>query len=393
MNKRLQFPKNFYWGAASASYQVEGNIYNTDWAFEARTSKRVPVADSGPDHFNRYEEDFDIAVKLGHNAHRISIEWARIEPHEGEFSTDAIRHYERVIKALKKRKLEPFITLWHFTLPQWLYEQGGMESKKFAEYFARYASFVTDHLGDLCNHWSTINEPNVVASNGFMRGNWPPLKKRRPFLMIKVLNNLADAHIAAYKVIKKKDLISEISIVKDNIYISSNKNPFNILSAFVFRRFWNHYFLNKIKNHIDSIGLNYYFHKKFGDTKVYKKNDMGWDIFPEGIYHALMELKRYNVPVFVSEAGIADELDIYRADYITGLIYWIHQAMSDGVDVRGYLYWSMTDNFEWALGYGKRFGLVAIDYKTKERTIRDSAYEYKKICEANALVILTDEIK
>ena len=391
MKKHLQFPKGFYWGAASASYQVEGNIYNTDWAYEARTSKRVPEADSGPDHFNKYEEDFTLAKSLGHNAHRISIEWARIEPHKGEFNIEAVRHYERVIKSLHKKNIEPFITLWHFTLPQWLYEEGGMESKRFPEYFARYASFVADHLGDSCSHWSTINEPNVVASNGFIRGNWPPLKKGRPFLMIKVLNNLAKAHIAAYKVIKKKDLISEVSIVKDNIYISSNNNPVNIISAFFFRYFWNHFFLRKIINHIDSIGLNYYFHKKFGDTTVYKKSDMGWDMFPEGIYHALVELKQYNVPVFVSEAGIADELDVYRSDYIRGLVYWIHQAISDGVDVRGYLYWSLTDNFEWALGYTKRFGLIEINYETKERTIRDSAYTLKKIAETNTLEVLTNE--
>jgi beta-galactosidase len=118
---------------------------------------------------------------------------------------------------------------------------------------------------------------------------------------------------------------------------------------------------------------------------------MGWNIFPEGIYHALIELKKYNVPVFVSEAGIADEKDIYRAEYIEGLAYWIHQAISDGVDVRGYLYWSLTDNFEWALGYSKRFGLIAINYETKERTIRDSAYTLQKIAQSNMLEVVTNK--
>lgn len=387
MEQKLEFPEGFYWGAASASYQVEGNIYNTDWAHEAATTQRVPIADSGPDHWNRFKEDFDIAKYLGHNATRISIEWARIEPQEGEFSIEAIRHYENVLREIKKRGMEPFVTLWHFTIPEWLYLKGGLENKNFPEYFEKYTSYVMRHLHKQCSHWATINEPEVLVSNGWVRGNWPPFKKVSFWDEMKVTNNVAKAHIKAYLSMKKIDLNSEVGIVKDNIYFHANKNPFNKLAAYISRQYWNFRFLNKIKNHYDSIGLNYYFHKSFGSNKNYKKNDMGWDIFPEGIFHTLIELKRFNKPVFVAEAGIADRDDIYRGKYIKDLTYWVHRAISAGVPVKGFMYWSLTDNFEWAKGYEQRFGLIEIDYDTKERKIRDSALEYKKICESNSLTI------
>ncbi len=387
MEHKLKFPKGFFWGAASASYQVEGGIYNTDWAYEAKTSKRVPVADSGPDHFNRFKEDFDIVKSLGHNSHRFSLEWARIEPEEGEFSIEAIRHYEHVFRALKERNIEPFVTLWHFTIPEWLYKKGGVENKDFSKYFERYAKYVMENLSEHCSHWVTINEPIVFLSNGWSRGNWPPFKKGNVFKTIQVFNHLVDAHIRAYKTMKQIDIASEVGIVKDNIYFHSNWNPINKIIAGVSRYFWNFTFLNNICNHVDTIGLNYYFHKKYGDNKQYKKNDMGWDIFPEGIYHTLMELKRYNKPLFVSEAGIADANDIYRGQYIKDLVFWTHKAISDGALIKGFMHWSLTDNFEWAKGYDHKFGLVEIDYNTKERKIRDSAFIYKEICINNELTI------
>jgi len=387
VERKLTFPKGFYWGAASASYQVEGGIENNDWAYEARTSKKVPTAHGGPDHFNRFEDDFDIAKSLGHNAHRFSIEWARIEPEEGEFSPDAIRHYQKVIRSLKKRGLEPFVTLWHFTLPKWLYEKGGLESKGFPEYFARYCAYVAKHLGHDCEHWVTMNEPNVIASNGWFRGEWPPFKKRKFRTMNRVLTNLADAHILAYKRMKEHDLVAEVGIVKDNIYFHANWNPFNKIAAKAIRYFWNFRFLNRVYPYTDSIGLNYYFHKKFGDDATYKKSDMGWELYPEGVYHTLMELKRYEKPVFVAEAGIADAHDIYRGQYIKDLVYWMHRAIDDGVPLKGYMYWSLMDNYEWAFGYTKRFGLVEIDYETKERHIRESAYVLRTIAQENGVMV------
>lgn len=384
--QKYNFPKGFYWGAASASYQVEGNIFNNDWA-KAAEDGFVPFAGDGPDHYSRYEKDFDLAKSIGHNCHRLSIEWSRIEPKEGYFDEKEIEHYKNVIQALEKRGLTPFITLWHFTLPNWFVEKGGFTKKRNVKYFARYAKRVTDSLKDCTAFWTTFNEPMVYASNGWMRGNWPPFRFGHFFEMWNVVNNLARAHNAAYIEIKKHDPDADVSVVKNNIYFHGDTKLWNKAKAKVVSWFWNDRFLRKVKNYCDSIGVNYYFHSEYSSTKSdYPKSDMGWDLYPEGLYHVLVDVAKYKKPIFVSEAGIADEKDSKRAWYIKELIYNMWLAIDDGVDLRGYMYWSLIDNYEWSFGYQKRFGLIAVDYETKERKIRESAYEYKAICKSNTLL-------
>jgi beta-glucosidase len=404
----MEFPKGFLWGAATASYQVEGGIENTDWADAARAG-RVPPCGRACDHFHQYESDFDIAQNLGHTAHRLSIEWARIEPEEGKFDAEAIAHYRKVIDALYARGMTPFITLWHFTLPVWFSEMGGFERKNAPEIFARYCAHVVKELGDQCAFFSTMNEPNVFGSNGWLRGSWPPFKrftltdlvsitnsgrtyesKARKgfaplFLYLRVMKNLADAHNRAYEEIKKVRPETDVSVVKHVILFHANWNPINKCIAWITNYFWTHKFMKRVKNHLDSIGLNYYFHKKFGDTATYEKTDMDWDIYPEGIEMALMMLARYKRPLYVAESGIADYRDIHRADYITRQVKGVWRAIKRGVNVRGHMYWSLLDNYEWALGFEKRFGLVEIDYETLKRTIRPSAHVYEKICRDNAV--------
>jgi beta-glucosidase len=407
-NARI-FPPGFYWGAATASYQVEGGILNTDWAKAAKDG-RVPLCGDACDHYHRFAEDFDIAKALGHTAHRLSVEWARIEPEEGKFDQTEIAHYREVLMALRARGLKPFVTLWHFTLPLWFVEKGGFERGDSPEIFARYCARVVDELGDLCDHFSTMNEPNVYGSNGWLRGTWPPFKRfaltdlvsitnsgrqyearaerglEPVFLYFRVMKNLALAHNAAYTAIKAVSPKTEVSLVKHVIVFDANWNPFNKLKAVVANYFWTHKFMRRVAHSCDSIGLNYYFYTQFGDTRVWRKTDMDWNFAPEHIYDALMMLGRYKKPLFVSEGGIADAADTGRAEYITRQVTGVHQAILDGVDVRGHLYWSLLDNYEWALGFAKRFGLVAVNYETLERTIRPSAYVYKKICENNGIV-------
>ena len=403
-----KFPENFHWGAATASFQVEGWNENTDWA-EAAKQDKVPAAGRLSDHYHRYEEDFDLILELGHNAHRFSIEWARIEPREGEFDLAEIEHYRDVLKALRKRNIVPYITLWHFTLPTWLAESGGFEREDIAEVFARYCAKVVEEMGDLCTRYATINEPNVWAGHGWIYGAWPPFKRGKigwkalgkedgstrrvgsvprwsnVLMYLKVERHLVAAHIAAYKEIKKVNPDAEVSIVKHVRWFTSNWNPVNMLKARVMQYFQTYRLMNKIKGHLDRIGLNYYRHTKFGDNKNYLQTDMGWDIYPSGIYGALICLKRYNLPIVISEAGIADEADTMRADYITMQLKAVHKAIESGVDVRGFMYWSLMDNYEWALGTSKRFGLIEIDYQTLERTVRPSAYVYKDIIKHNGL--------
>ncbi len=400
----MKFPKNFYWGAATASYQVEGWNENTDWAVAAKQGK-VPLAGRLADHYHRYEEDFDIAKELGHNAHRFSIEWARIEPCEGIFDEMEIEHYRDVLKALKKRGITPFITLWHFTLPIWFSEKGGFEHPDSPELFARYASHVVEKLGDLCEHFSTINEPNVWASHGWIYGAWPPFKRgkilniplgkndgstarvgatpsfKNIFLYFRVEKNLVKSHIAAYNVIKKVRRDTKVSIVKHVHWFTSNKKLINRLKAAVMQYLQSGRYMKRIAGHLDEIGLNYYRHTKFGENKDYLLTDMGWKMYPSGIYGALMTLKKFNLPIFVSEAGIADADDDIRAQYLSVQVQSMTKAMEDGVDVHGHMYWSLIDNYEWAMGVDKKFGLVEIDYQTLKRTIRPSAWEYKKLIE------------
>ena len=404
-----KFPEGFLWGAATASYQVEGGIENCDWAQAARDG-RVPVCGRACDHRTRYEMDFDIAQSLGHNAHRFSVEWARIEPEQGQFNEEAIEHYRKVLLALRARGITPFVTLWHFTLPLWFSESGGFERKDSPEIFARYCAFVVERLGDLCTVFSTINEPSVYVSNGWLRGSWPPFKRfaltdlvaitnsgrsyeakasrglSPLFLYFKVRQHLALAHNAVYKAIKKVKPATDVTFVHHVIVFDANWNPINKLAAWIANRQWTHVFMKRTAGHYDSIGLNYYFYTKFGDKQQWRKTDMDWNFAPEKIYDALMILKRYKKPIYISEAGLADAADSGRAEYIVKQIDAAWRALQSGVNVRAHIYWSLLDNYEWALGFEKRFGLVSVNYETLERTIRPSAHVYKAICEANAIV-------
>lgn len=402
------FPKVFYWGAATASYQVEGFNENCDWAKAAKEGK-VPGAGRLADHYHRYEEDFDIVQELGHNAHRFSIEWGRIEPQEGVFDEKEIEHYRNVLKALKKRSITPFVTLWHFTLPLWFSETGGFERKDAPDVFARYCARVVEEMGDLCQHYSTMNEPNVYATHGYVYGAWPPFKRVSIFgkkigkedgtsektqavskffyivTYLRVVNRLAKSHCTAYDSMKAVDDTLKVSVVKHIHFFHSNNNLLNTVKAKIAFYFQTYRFIKQIKEKYDEIGLNYYRHTKFGDTQNYLRSDMDWKVYPSGIFGALMALKRYNKPIYIAEAGIADADDDLRPDYIRVQIKAVEKAIEAGVDVRGHMYWSLMDNYEWALGINKQFGLVQINYQTLERKIRPSAWVYKELIEKSNL--------
>jgi beta-glucosidase len=404
-----KFPEGFRWGAATASYQVEGGIENCDWA-EAARKGFVPLCGRACDHYRRFEADFDIAKSLGHTAHRFSVEWARIEPEAGKFDEKAIAHYRDVLRALQVRGITPYVTLWHFTLPLWFSQSGGFERKDSPEIFARYCSYVVERLSDLCEHFSTINEPNVWAGHGWIYGAWPPFKRGRIlwkklgkedgttekvgatarhsniFRYFAVEKHLAAGHCQAYGLIKAHSPQVKVSVVKHVRVFLSVGGFWNNLKAQFMQYVQTYRFMNAVHECCDEIALNYYRRTIFGDTKVYPKTDMGWTIFPEGIYYALKILHRYKKPIFVAEAGLADENDAMRETYIKTQVESTWRAIQEGVDVRGHMYWSLLDNYEWALGFEKRFGLVAVNYDTLERTVRPSAYVYKKICEENRVL-------
>ncbi|OGZ11444.1 MAG: hypothetical protein A2942_04320 [Candidatus Lloydbacteria bacterium RIFCSPLOWO2_01_FULL_50_20] len=374
-----KFPKGFLWGASTSAYQVEGGIENNDWAKAAREGK-FPVAGISCDQYHRYEEDFAIAQSLGHNAHRLSIEWARIEPNEGEFDEKEIEHYRLILVSLQKHGLEPFVNLWHYTVPIWFAEMGGFEHPDASKIFARYMAYVMTRLGGEATFWLTLNEPMVFASAAYLRGKWPPFKKNF-FKFIKIQSCLVSAHNLAYEMTKKISPHTQIGIAKNNIYFASDGRWWNDLAKLFMDWFWNERFLNAIDAHQDFIGLNHYFYQKFGKKEKLPQSDRGWDIFPEAIYHCLLELKRYRKPIYVSEHGIADEADTQRGEFIKNYLCYIKKAIDEGIDVRGYFYWSLIDNFELEEGYTKKFGLVTFDPVTQARTIRPSAFTYKEIIE------------
>ena len=377
------FPDGFLWGASTAAYQVEGGIEYCDWA-EAAREEKVPPAGRACDFYHRYEADFDIAKSLGMNAQRFSIEWARIEPEEGRFDEKEIEHYRALLRALHSRGLTPMVNLWHFTLPMWFSMRGGFLHADAPDRFARYCRFVVERLGGEAELWLTHNEPMVYTSNGYLRGLWPPFLKN-PFLFLRIISAVARAHRAAYTAMKQARPQIKVGIAKHNIFFEANANPFNILLCTFMDWFWNHRFLNLIAGHQDFIGLNHYFHRKFGasarEQSEAERSDMGWELHPTSLYECLRALKRYNLPIYVSEHGLADAEDSKRPKFIENAFQNLRRALQEGVALKGYFHWSLLDNYEWTYGFTQRFGLVEVNYETLERRVRGSAREYQRLIE------------
>ena len=335
------------------------------------------------EHYHKFEEDFDIAKTGGHNAHRFSIEWSRIEPEEGKFNEKEIEHYRKVIKVLKEKGLEPFVTLWHWTIPLWVKEKGGIAGKFFPYYFSRYTEKIVSAFGNEVKFWITLNEPTSVIVAGYHQGTWPPGKKN-PLLANFVYKNLARAHKEAYKAIHKLYPNSQVGFanILQSFEPRKKKNILDNLTIKAGKFFSNEKMLNLTANFNDYLAVQYYFRIRLtfpqkvhlGDKPL---SDLNWGIYPQGIYNILKDLKKYNKPIYITENGLADADDSKRIKFIKDHLSWINKAMDEGVDVRGYFYWSLMDNFEWDKGFWPRFGLVEIDYKTFERKPRPSYYWYR----------------
>jgi beta-glucosidase len=409
-----KFPKGFLWGAATSAYQVEGGIVNswTEWEKNnaIRLSKKAKdkyqkwqqekfpemlkaenyISGRACDHYSLFESDFDLAKEGGHTAHRFSIEWARIEPEEGKFSKEEVEHYRRVIFSLKERGIEPFVTLWHWTEPVWVAEKGGWKNGKTREYFLRFVEKIVSEFKEDVKFWLVVNEPNVSLGFGYFLGMQPPGKKG-PYNLVRAYFNLLKAYKDSYNLIHVIDNGAKVGFAHSfTLYESGLIWPLDRI-AIILVEYFSKYFIRKAKYHLDFIGCNYYtryvISLKKRNFKPEEISDLGWEIYPRGIYDTLMSLKEYNLPVYVTENGLADASDSKRPDFIKKHLKWVNKAIENGVDIRGYFHWSLMDNFEFPeiRGFWPRFGLVEIDYKTLERKPRKSFYEYKKIIQNSGL--------
>jgi beta-glucosidase len=379
---KKEFPDNFLWGSAVSAYQVEGGIEKSDW------STRFP-AGKATDHYQRYQEDFNLLQEMNQKAFRFSIEWSRIEPKQGEFNQEEIDYYREYLVSLKKRGVKTMVTLHHFTNPQWFFDKNSWADSRNIIFFVRFAQRILDEYQDLVDYWVTINEPLIYSSKSFLRNEWPsPVKGF--WVFFSSLKNQIKAHQEVYRVFHQRNV--QVGLVKNNQYFEPARN--NLLDKMVcsFMRFFcNRYFLNKIRKSLDFIGLNYYFSHKVKFPWIFEKekcevSDLGWVINPQGIYHVLVELKRYNLPIYITENGLADQEDQLRKDFIKDHLIWVHRALEEKVDVKGYFHWSLTDNFEWDKGFKPRFGLIEIDYHDFSRSLRPSALFYAQICKNNYLI-------
>lgn len=420
---RLEFPAGFLWGTASAAHQVEGGNRNTDWwAWEQVAGRIRDGSRSGIacDHWNRYEEDFDLAARLATNAHRLSVEWAKVEPREGQWDPAAIAHYRSVLTALRARGITPMVTLHHFVNPAWLSEQGGWANPGVVALFGRYAARVAAELGDLCRMWCTVNEPAGLAYQAYLQGYWPP-QQTSPAAALKVLRHLLLGHAAAYWALHAAQPTAMVGI-PHYMRVFDPADPrsrLNRAAAGIRHKIFNQLVLEaltsgrmglpaglgsgleKVRDTFDYLGVDYYFRDRlafdlsrpgeaFGRAMTPDGLEPGapfWqgEVYAEGLYRICMDLVKYGKPIYITENGFLDSGDARRLGNLVRHLEALWRAIRDGAPVRGYLYWSLTDNWEWAEGFAARFGLIHVDFGTQQRTVKASGEVYGRICQANAI--------
>ena len=400
----LKFPKSFLWGVSTAAHQVEGGNHNqwSEWELEnakalaIRSTYQFEDLDNWPavkhvakqpgnyvsgrtvNHYTQYEQDFDLARTMHMNAFRFSVEWSRIQPEEDAWNAEAVRHYKDYIVAMKKRGLEPVMTLFHFTLPIWFARKGGFERRANIRYFVEFVDRILEELGPSVRYIITINEPETYTYQSYVTGEWPP-QRHKKLLALRVYRNLALAHNRAAGVIHKKSRKYKVSVAKNSMFVYPGDDAWlSRVSASVGQFIQDDYFLRQVYKTCDFLGVNYYMDARIYGYRMHnpqdKVSDLGWDMEPQNIELVLKRLHdKYHLPIMITENGVADATDQYRQWWLTQTIMALQKAMESGVDMLGYLHWSLLDNFEWDKGTWPRFGLFAVDYTTGARTPRPSA--------------------
>ena len=425
-----RFPKDFLWGAATSAHQVEGDCTDNDWAvweksYDNNANPRIRNSDNSGkscDHWNRYKEDLILLKDIGCNSYRFSVEWSKLVPQPGGWNQAAADHYIEMCAYMRDLKIEPNLTLHHFTLPQWLAEKGGFEHPDSVKYFADYVQQTAEALGPYVDFWATFNEPVVFAMMGWVRGIWPP-GKQDLCIAARVLANLLEAHRRAYRILHdtvqqdadgdgvpcRVGIVKNITVfdparkwwlpdwlatlILDRLYnnalldaFRTNRFTFNLFNTMLFTKEF-----PDLSDTLDWIGVNYYtqfltkidlksdLNMRIFPKKKLPKTDMDWAVYPAGLYRALRMVRPFGIPIYVTENGIATQNDQLRERYILQHIDAMHEAVLDKIDVQGYYYWSLMDNFEWAEGFEKRFGLYHVDFQTQKRSQKNGTEIYSDI--------------
>lgn len=433
------FPKNFKWGTATSSHQVEGNNHNNQWALWEQQEGRIvdgDVAGLACNWWLNSDGDFDRMVALGLNAHRISLEWSRIEPSEGQFDNAALERYRAMLLGLRHRGIEPMVTLHHFTNPIWLEEQGGWENEAVIGWFARYTAVVVNALGDLCDLWCTINEPNVYAVLAYLGGTHPPGHEGITKRSFAVLRNMLLAHGAAYQTLHQKQALARVGLAHHMRYFSPLR-PNHILDGMT-AKFQDYAFNESVilaltqgkwslalrqgatqsarglRGTLDWIGLNYYtrqftmfdirssatlFGRVIEPAMLREAEIFGYhnplkteisdynygEIYPDGLWKLLQRLGRLNIPIYITECGLPDADDDQRPAFLMRHLKPVWLGIQFCYNIVGFYHWSLTDNFEWSEGWRMKFGLYAFDHVTQQRTLRPSGRLYGEIAKSNSL--------
>ena len=412
-----EMPDGFRWGVSTAAYQIEGGNTQSDWArFEevpghVHGNQRSGLA---VDHWNRVAEDTRLLQGLGADAYRLSIEWSRLEPVPGTWDEPAWAHYADELAQLRAAGVEPMVTLLHFTLPAWLADRGGLTAEDFPERFAAFAGEAARRLGGQVRLWCTVNEPNVQMYQGYVIGIWPP-GLQDPSKAAQAFSGLVRAHALASAAVKAADADARVGAAVNMIVFDP------------LRRWWlpdwigareadggfNWAFYDSVKRgavtlrlagfpeldqpvvglagSADWFGLNYYRRNlvRFspsapGLVELLQGpgplSDTGVEMYPEGLLRLLRRVwARYELPIIVTENGVADARGVLRPAYLRGHAYAVARAVQEGIPVEGYFHWSLTDNFEWAEGFDARFGLYRVDYATLERQEGPGAVEFRRL--------------
>jgi beta-glucosidase len=422
----LRFPEGFLWGTASASHQSEGGNTNNQW-YRWEQQGHILSGDScddASDWWHQAESDFDLAEQMENNALRLSLEWSRIEPEEGRWDSSAVERYRLMLSDLRRRHITPIVTLHHFTEPLWFVERGGFVNSANIALFVRYASYIVSQLQDLCDFWITFNEPNIYAVMGYLIGTFPPGEHNFKRTLL-VLRNLMQAHIEAFYALSAVQPQARIGYclhyrlfdparplwIPDVLAAAVQEDSFNwsILNAAETGRFSFplNFSLEPLKHAPgtrDYHGINYYTREtvRFDLTRpgdLFARrfirpgavlNDAGTfgEIYPQGMYRVLKSVYRRargNKPIYITENGFCDAQDNRRPRAILEHLAQVHRAIQEGVPVRGYLHWTLVDNFEWAEGWSARFGLIELNQANQMRIPRSSASLFGEICRANAI--------